>query len=208
MRLSDAELVRWIPDRSGFRFVGCPNCKAGTQEGQLSWTFDRPDEVFCRYCQMRFPNEKFPENQVIRVTNPAVRSRNTPAGSRLSLLPKRTDPVALARDGDALQKDTATSSVPRPGSLPANISHRRRLTLPISTGRPATASTRTNQRLSSTDLHSFIRAIVPTTIFPSFRSGSFQAARAIRSPSPITGRPAGTGGPSGTFLMTSSAPTT
>jgi hypothetical protein len=70
MRLSDAELVRWIPERSGFYFVGCPNCKAGTQEGQLSWTFDRPDEVFCRYCEMRFPNEKFPENQVVRVTNP------------------------------------------------------------------------------------------------------------------------------------------
>ena len=70
LRLSDAELLRLIPDRSGFRFVGCPNCQGGTQEGQLDWTLDRPDEVYCRYCQMRFPNEKFPENQVVRVKNP------------------------------------------------------------------------------------------------------------------------------------------
>ena len=69
-KLSDDELLRWIPDRAGFRFVGCPNCQGGTQEGQLDWTLDRPDEVFCRYCAMRFPNEKFPENQVVRVRNP------------------------------------------------------------------------------------------------------------------------------------------
>ena len=70
LRLSEAELLRLIPDRSGFRFVGCPNCQGGTQEGQLDWTLERPDEVYCRYCQMRFPNEKFPENQVVRVKNP------------------------------------------------------------------------------------------------------------------------------------------
>ena len=70
LRLSETELLRLIPDRSGFRFVGCPNCQGGTQEGQLDWTLERPDEVYCRYCQMRFPNEEFPENQVLRVKDP------------------------------------------------------------------------------------------------------------------------------------------
>lgn len=70
LELSEAELLRLIPDRAGFHFVGCPNCTGGTQEGQLDWTLDRPDEVFCRYCRMQFPNEKFPENQVVRVVNP------------------------------------------------------------------------------------------------------------------------------------------
>jgi Heparinase II/III-like protein len=68
--LSEEELLRRIPDRSGFQFVGCPNCTGGTQEGQLTWTLDRPDEVACRYCKMRFPNENYPENQVVRVKNP------------------------------------------------------------------------------------------------------------------------------------------
>jgi hypothetical protein len=70
LRLSEADLLRAIPDRSGFNFVGCPNCKGGTQEGQLAWTPDRPEEVYCRYCAMRFPNERFPENRVLRVKNP------------------------------------------------------------------------------------------------------------------------------------------
>jgi hypothetical protein len=70
MRLPQAELLRMIPERSGFHYVGCPNCQGGTQEGQLDWTLERPDEVYCRYCQMRFPNEQFPENQVVRVKNP------------------------------------------------------------------------------------------------------------------------------------------
>lgn len=70
MQLSEAELLRLIPERSGIYFVGCPNCDGGTQEGQISWTIERPDEVFCRFCGMRFPNEKFPENRVLLVKNP------------------------------------------------------------------------------------------------------------------------------------------
>lgn len=71
LRLSEPELLRLIPDRSGLNFVGCPNCDGGTQEQQLDgWSLDHPDEVQCRYCRMRFPNEKFPENQVVRVVNP------------------------------------------------------------------------------------------------------------------------------------------
>src|SRR4051812_1566461 len=40
LRLEDDELLRLIPERSGLNFVGCPNpnCRGGTQEGQLAWT--------------------------------------------------------------------------------------------------------------------------------------------------------------------------
>ncbi|MSS71631.1 MAG: hypothetical protein EXS64_09090 [Candidatus Latescibacteria bacterium] len=70
LKLSETEMVALIPDRSGIYFVGFPNCSGGTQEGQISWTIERPDEVFCKFCGMRFPNEKFPENRVLRVQNP------------------------------------------------------------------------------------------------------------------------------------------
>ena len=70
MALSEEELVRLIPNRSGFRFVDCPNCAGGAEENQLSWSIEEPHRVFCQFCNMRFPNELYPENGVMRVTNP------------------------------------------------------------------------------------------------------------------------------------------
>ena len=70
MALSEEELVRLIPNRSGFRFVDCPNCAGGAEENQLSWSIEEPDRVFCQFCNMRFPNELYPENGVMRVANP------------------------------------------------------------------------------------------------------------------------------------------
>ena len=66
LRLSDEELVALVPERSGLYFVGCPNCDGGTQENQIAWSIERPDEVYCRFCEMRFPNEQYPDDQVRR----------------------------------------------------------------------------------------------------------------------------------------------
>jgi hypothetical protein len=38
LNLSESEMLRLIPERSGIYFVGCPNCEGWTQEGQISWT--------------------------------------------------------------------------------------------------------------------------------------------------------------------------
>lgn len=46
MALSEVELTRLIPDRSGFRFVDCPNCEGGAEENQLSWSIEEPDRAF------------------------------------------------------------------------------------------------------------------------------------------------------------------
>ena len=70
MGMSEEEMVGLVPDRTGFRFAGCPNCDGGAQEGQLTWSVRHPHRVRCRYCGMVFPNETYPENQVMRVTNP------------------------------------------------------------------------------------------------------------------------------------------
>ncbi|MSS71339.1 MAG: hypothetical protein EXS64_07600 [Candidatus Latescibacteria bacterium] len=78
LNLSEAELLRLIPDRAGFFFVGCPNCEGGAEENQISWTIERPDETFCRFCEMRFPNAKFPEDRVLRVTNPRGETQEYP----------------------------------------------------------------------------------------------------------------------------------
>ena len=70
MTLSEAEMVALIPDKTGFRFVGCPDCDAGAQEGQLRWSIRDPHRVQCRYCEMVFPNERYPDNQIQTVVNP------------------------------------------------------------------------------------------------------------------------------------------
>lgn len=70
MAFSEAEMVALIPDKTGFRFVGCPDCDAGAQEGQLRWTIKDPHRVQCRYCEMVFPNARYLDNQVLAVVNP------------------------------------------------------------------------------------------------------------------------------------------
>ena len=78
MALDEEELLARIPDRSGFIFVGCPNCQGGSQENQLTWTLDDPEHVRCRYCGMVFPNETYPDTSVLRVTNPVGRTQEYP----------------------------------------------------------------------------------------------------------------------------------
>lgn len=70
MEMSEEEMVVLVPDKTGFRFMGCPSCDEGTQEGQLTWSIDDPRHIKCRYCGMVFPNETYPEDGVMRVVNP------------------------------------------------------------------------------------------------------------------------------------------
>ena len=70
MGMCEEEMVGLVPDRTGFRFMGCPNCNEGTHESQLVWTVEDPHCVTCRYCGMGFPNEAYPEDRVLKVTNP------------------------------------------------------------------------------------------------------------------------------------------
>jgi hypothetical protein len=68
--LDEAALVKLVPEQSGLYFVGCPNCNGGRQEGQLAWTPERPDEVYCRYCAHRYPSEKYPMSAAVTVRSP------------------------------------------------------------------------------------------------------------------------------------------
>ena len=70
MAMSEDRMVELVPERTGFRFMGCPNCDEGTQEGQLTWSIEDPDRVQCRCCGVRLPNDTYPEDGVIRVRNP------------------------------------------------------------------------------------------------------------------------------------------
>ena len=64
--LDEAALFKLVPERSGLHFVGCPNCNGGRQEDQLTWSPERPDEVSCRYCNHRYPSDRYPMRDALR----------------------------------------------------------------------------------------------------------------------------------------------
>jgi hypothetical protein len=68
--LGERDLVRLVPEQSGLRFVGCPNCNGGRQEGQLVWMHERPNEVSCSYCNHRYPSDKYRMDKTVEVRSP------------------------------------------------------------------------------------------------------------------------------------------
>ena len=69
MAMAEEEMLAFVPDRPMRVFIQCPNCYGGAYSGVFEWTIDRPDELKCKYCDMVFPNDKFPDDQVIEGTN-------------------------------------------------------------------------------------------------------------------------------------------
>ncbi|MEO5998296.1 MAG: heparinase II/III family protein [Chitinophagaceae bacterium] len=64
MKMSVKEVIVQVPAESGIFFVGCPNCHGGVQEMDvLQWKPGMGSMVRCKYCQMEFPNKKFPNNR-------------------------------------------------------------------------------------------------------------------------------------------------
>ena len=63
LAMPESDLVRSIEPLSMAYWVGCPNCEGGFQGGILRWTPDDPKHVFCAFCKMTFPNDKYPEDK-------------------------------------------------------------------------------------------------------------------------------------------------
>ncbi len=117
IRALDASALRkLVPQRSGLYFVGCPNCNKGRQEEKFAWTPERPDEIFCKYCNHRYPSAKFPMNKSLEVSNPRgekqiYRYWEDPTGYRYFFEARRDDLVkeylaARARELGELYSET------------------------------------------------------------------------------------------------------
>jgi hypothetical protein len=106
--LDEGGLRKLVPAQSGLYFVGCPNCNGGRQEGQLAWSAERPDEVYCRYCSHRYASTKYPMDKSVTVHNPRGETQQYPywadsSGYRYFFQARRDDLVreylaAAARD--------------------------------------------------------------------------------------------------------------
>ena len=70
MSMSEAEMLQLIPTKTSIMFCGCPNCSGGQQEnGQFSWTIERPFELRCKYCSHVYPSQEYPENRTAEGSN-------------------------------------------------------------------------------------------------------------------------------------------
>lgn len=63
-KMSEDELVNLIEEKSMAFWVCCPNCEGGFQGGMLQWKPNDPHQVYCPYCGLTYPNEKYPDNKV------------------------------------------------------------------------------------------------------------------------------------------------
>jgi len=67
--LAETELVNLIEENSMAFWVSCPNCEGGFQGGLLRWKAEEANKVYCHYCGLTYPNEKYPENRVQEIHN-------------------------------------------------------------------------------------------------------------------------------------------
>ena len=64
MQISVKEVIAQVPSATGIFFIGCPNCHGGAEEMDvLQWKPGMGSKVRCKYCNMVFPNKRFPNNR-------------------------------------------------------------------------------------------------------------------------------------------------
>lgn len=76
MALSEAELIRLLPARSGIFFVKCPVPGCGNPQGSaFAWSLERPEQLVCRHCATIFPHVDYPADRTVTVTPPSGRKQ-------------------------------------------------------------------------------------------------------------------------------------
>ncbi len=72
MAMTEEEMLGYVPEKTYFRVLDCPNCFGGSQgSGVFGWSIERPDELVCRYCGtvVRPPDDRYPEDHVLTGQN-------------------------------------------------------------------------------------------------------------------------------------------
>jgi len=115
----EAELAALVPRQTPFITCDCPSCGAQTYTrgpDKVLWQFEFPDQLTCRTCQTKYPNDRFPTNHTAKFFNPRGESIEVPcyldAAGKPFFLPSTIDSwrnAALTAGIDALAKSYATS---------------------------------------------------------------------------------------------------
>jgi hypothetical protein len=72
MKMSDEEVLKLLPKRSGIYFVKCPIKNCGNAQGQhFTWSPDKPEVITCKFCKTSFPSSDYLENKTVQVVPPS-----------------------------------------------------------------------------------------------------------------------------------------
>jgi hypothetical protein len=71
LAMTDEQMLAYIPPHGYVNYTECPNCYGGVEgNGVLTWSFDRPNELKCRFCgTVVLPNPKYPEDHTLTGQN-------------------------------------------------------------------------------------------------------------------------------------------
>lgn len=64
-----AALLEITPDRAGFRFCGVPDAPELRPQDLFDWSLDEPEQLVARSTGTVYPNDEYPEDQELTVTN-------------------------------------------------------------------------------------------------------------------------------------------
>ena len=70
MAMGEEEMLSYVPDKPVFAFCWCPNCHGGAQGSNIfKWSIGHPEQLTCKYCGMVFPNDQYPDDQIMAGQN-------------------------------------------------------------------------------------------------------------------------------------------
>lgn len=71
MAMTEEQAVAFVPPHGYAQYVECPKCYGGVEgNGVLTWSFDRPNELQCRFCKtVVYPNPDYPETRTLTGQN-------------------------------------------------------------------------------------------------------------------------------------------
>lgn len=70
MRMTEVQLLAFVPQWTYVQYCECPRCYGGVEgNGVFTWTIERPEEMTCRYCGTVYPNPQYPETETLTGQN-------------------------------------------------------------------------------------------------------------------------------------------
>ena len=68
--MTEEQMLSFVPDKPVTTYCECPNCYGGVEGNNIfEWSVGRPTELKCRFCGALYPNEKYPEDEVLEGQN-------------------------------------------------------------------------------------------------------------------------------------------
>ena len=73
LKLSEAELLKILPEKGGMMFARCPEVKCGNRGEKFKWDIAKPDVLHCLICKRDLTVKDYPEDNKVEAVTPEGR---------------------------------------------------------------------------------------------------------------------------------------